>query len=394
MIKKSTVILFFLFSATFLFPQEKNKLIITEKADYRVYKNGKYIGLTSRETKSYIVQRSETSNKINYFGEAFVLQKTKSNKKNVAKSIDDVLEIEFSMDLEKEVENPYQPQIFSEDAGYPILRNFPVLPNKAFTKKDLGKKWLGKSTIVVRPIPENPPTRIPVLVEFEYKGLRKYKKESVHFVKAVFGVRYKATDEEGDLQLLRSQGGREVDIYLDLNNKPVFIRENINEEFFYKDNTNIKHKGFLLHFYSYSNFYSDSYICGKTESMQIEPTKNFSVRQSERGTVLNLKNLNFVADSAKLLKGEKSKIAEIVAVLKSVKASLFMLEGHTADTGNDKEERQLSLDRARVIAEELIQQGIPADKIIISGAGASKPIADNASEEGKAKNRRVEITIF
>ncbi len=427
--KKSAFLLcfIFLFSSHLVFAQNENKVNITEKSDYRIYENGKYIGLSSRESKSYIIQKNISKNKLSYFGEAFILQETKHNMRRVAKTVDDILNIQYSINLEEEAENPFQPQIFTEDSGYPILRNFPILPNRKFSPKDIGKTWTGKSTVVVKPIAENPATRIPVLVEFQYMGMSEYQNEKVHYVKALFGLRYKGTDEDGDFELIRSQGGRKVDIYLDLENRPLFIRENINEDFIYENGKNITHKGFILHFYSYSGFYYDSahYQAKKldqklsqnqgkklskksglstkkktkqanikTKQPNIKATKNFTVKQSERGTVLNLKNLNFVADRAILLKGEEKKLDEISAVLKKVDSDFFMIEGHTADIGNYEGQKNLSLDRAKTIAQELIKRGIPASKLIIRGAGGTKPIADNSSEDGRAKNRRVEITIF
>ena len=55
---------------------------------------------------------------------------------------------------------------------------------------------------------------------------------------------------------------------------------------------------------------------------------------------------------------------------------------------------KLSAERARAIAEALSKKGISASKFITKGSGARKPVADNATPEGKAMNRRVEITIL
>ena len=70
------------------------------------------------------------------------------------------------------------------------------------------------------------------------------------------------------------------------------------------------------------------------------------------------------------------------------------MEGHTASTGNEKGEQRLSEERARNIALELSKRGIAEDKFICKGSGGRKPVASNATPEGKARNRRVEITIL
>lgn len=173
-----------------------------------------------------------------YEGEAFVLQKTRKNGLKAALPIDSILPISFKFipeQDEEDIENPYQPQIFDEDSGYPLLRNFPILPETAFTPDDIGKTWEGKCTVVVRPKPEKTAVRIPVNAGFKYKGKTSLNGQSVHHVEAAFGLRYKHSDTLGDEELMSSEGGRKTDIYLDDINRPVLIREKIDEEFFYAD---------------------------------------------------------------------------------------------------------------------------------------------------------------
>jgi outer membrane protein OmpA-like peptidoglycan-associated protein len=54
----------------------------------------------------------------------------------------------------------------------------------------------------------------------------------------------------------------------------------------------------------------------------------------------------------------------------------------------------LSVERAESVARELIRRGIPKEKFICKGSGGTKPVAENSTPQGKAKNRRVEITIL
>ena len=71
-----------------------------------------------------------------------------------------------------------------------------------------------------------------------------------------------------------------------------------------------------------------------------------------------------------------------------------MVEGHSASTGNPTGEKNLSVERAKSIVDELVKRGIPANQFIFRGLGSEVPIADNSTSEGKALNRRVEITIL
>ena len=110
--------------------------------------------------------------------------------------------------------------------------------------------------------------------------------------------------------------------------------------------------------------------------------------------MLSIKNLQFKSDSAELLDGEEKRLDEIAAILKTLPKNMFLVEGHTADTGFAKGEYRLSEERALTIAEALSRRGIDSSRFICKGSGASKPIADNSTPQGKAKNRRVEITIL
>ncbi|MGN0729444.1 OmpA family protein [Treponema sp.] len=122
--------------------------------------------------------------------------------------------------------------------------------------------------------------------------------------------------------------------------------------------------------------------------------KSVVVENTSAGIRLTMQNLNFKPDSAELLPGENVRLDQIAQVLKEVPDQMFLVEGHTASVGYEKGEMRLSSERAEAVAKALIQRGIPREKFICKGSGGTKPIADNSTPEGKAKNRRVEITIL
>lgn len=131
---------------------------------------------------------------------------------------------------------------------------------------------------------------------------------------------------------------------------------------------------------------------GKNSSSKSE--KKVIVENTAAGIRLTMQNLNFKPDSAELLPGENERLDQIAQVLKEVPDQMFLVEGHTASVGYEKGEMKLSVERANSVANALIQRGIPREKFICKGSGGTKPIADNSTQEGKAKNRRVEITIL
>lgn len=133
---------------------------------------------------------------------------------------------------------------------------------------------------------------------------------------------------------------------------------------------------------------------GKNSSSNSKSEKKVIVENTAAGIRLTMQNLNFKPDSAELLPGENERLDQIAQVLKEVPDQMFLVEGHTASVGYEKGEMKLSVERANSVANALIQRGIQREKFICKGSGGTKPIADNSTPEGKAKNRRVEITIL
>lgn len=133
---------------------------------------------------------------------------------------------------------------------------------------------------------------------------------------------------------------------------------------------------------------------GKNSSSNSKSEKKVIVENTAAGIRLTMQNLNFKPDSSELLPGENERLDQIAQVLKEVPDQMFLVEGHTASVGYEKGEMKLSVERANSVANALIQRGIQREKFICKGSGGTKPIADNSTQEGKAKNRRVEITIL
>ena len=395
---------------------ENGRITISERADYSVYKNGTYAGLTYREAYIYLDEKAAVYNDepaYRYEGEAFVLEETRKNMVGTAKKLDEIRPIAFTQSAHRGTDGTKIAALhFTQDTGYPLLRNFPASPTQRLEQQDSGKKWTAESTIVVCPQQGKNPTRIPVLAEYQYIGKKKYNGTDTHYVRAVFALRYHGEDHLGDADMLRSEGSRTADIYLDDRNRPLFIREKIDETFFYKGAESIRQRGFLLHFYDYGQHtvYNGGSIPAtallersknpvKTENSNKERIKDkgdgiFNVQETPRGILLNLKNLHFVADKAELLHGEDKKLDEIAAVLKTLTFKNLFVEGHTADVGDKSSQNELSLLRAKVVVDELSKRGIPAGVFIYNGAGGTKPIASNTTEAERALNRRVEITIM
>lgn len=108
-----------------------------------------------------------------------------------------------------------------------------------------------------------------------------------------------------------------------------------------------------------------------------------------------IRDVHFHFDSAKLTDADKTKLNTIVTRLKQEASSAQLrVTGHTDSVGSDAYNQKLSDKRAHSVVEYLISNGIPRSSFVsVTGAGESKPVADNKTAEGRAMNRRTEIQI-
>ena len=122
---------------------------------------------------------------------------------------------------------------------------------------------------------------------------------------------------------------------------------------------------------------------------------NTNVVATEKGITISIENIQFKADSAVLEESEKRKLEKIAKILAMYPDNDLLVSGHTALAGSVYSRQQLSEQRAQAVASYLIELGVKdAYHIFSKGFGAEQPIAENSTEAGRSRNRRVEITIL
>ena len=104
-------------------------------------------------------------------------------------------------------------------------------------------------------------------------------------------------------------------------------------------------------------------------------------------------NLNFESATTKLTPDSVQTVNDLAAILKAYPSANVQLQGHTDNTGDIAANKKLSQDRADAVKELLVKSGIDASRMTTAGYGQEKPIASNATEEGKAQNRRLELVV-
>jgi outer membrane protein OmpA-like peptidoglycan-associated protein len=116
----------------------------------------------------------------------------------------------------------------------------------------------------------------------------------------------------------------------------------------------------------------------------------------EKRLVLNLKEgTNFVRNSDALMPETKNQIDGFLSDLDTTNNKVFLVAGHTDSTGSEAYNYELGQRRAAGVARYLItRKGIDPLQVTTMSYGKSMPIADNATWEGRSKNRRVEIWVY
>lgn len=129
----------------------------------------------------------------------------------------------------------------------------------------------------------------------------------------------------------------------------------------------------------------------KNKGCPEEEKKKEVVKASE--PKVSLYTVYFESANADIRVASKKVLNTIVKLFKSDPNYKLNIEGHTDSEGNDKLNLALSKERAKIVKQYLVKKGIAKSRLSTNGHGEQNPIADNKTEEGKAKNRRVELYI-
>jgi outer membrane protein OmpA-like peptidoglycan-associated protein len=117
--------------------------------------------------------------------------------------------------------------------------------------------------------------------------------------------------------------------------------------------------------------------------IKIDPPKNFV-----------LENVYFDTGKSTLKPSSNKALNDLAEVLKLKSTMEVQIEGHTDDVGNEADNLKLSQERADAVKKYLSSKGIAAARVTAKGFGQTMPVADNATEEGRSKNRRTSLKVI
>jgi outer membrane protein OmpA-like peptidoglycan-associated protein/tetratricopeptide (TPR) repeat protein len=147
---------------------------------------------------------------------------------------------------------------------------------------------------------------------------------------------------------------------------------------------NVNRRGYL--------FYSDNFSL-KDKSPDSTYEKNVPLQPIEVNAAIVLKNIFFDVNRYELKPESQAELDKVVQLLNENPTVKVQIEGHTDNVGTPADNQKLSENRARAVVNYLLTKGIAPARLTAKGFGASRPIADNKTEEGKAQNRRTELKV-
>jgi OmpA-OmpF porin, OOP family len=141
-----------------------------------------------------------------------------------------------------------------------------------------------------------------------------------------------------------------------------------------------------------SNYVDDAYELTFIEEKQMtQVVKAGQLADSIANQGFATLYINFDNNKTDIKPDARFALDEVVAMLKKDTTLRIAVEGHTDNAGSAAANKTLSQGRAQSVVQALVASGIDAKRLMAKGMGSESPIADNRSDEGKAKNRRVEL---
>jgi outer membrane protein OmpA-like peptidoglycan-associated protein len=138
------------------------------------------------------------------------------------------------------------------------------------------------------------------------------------------------------------------------------------------------------------------YYADKQEEELRRSMEGTGVEVQRQGDTIQLimpGNITFATDSADIASSFYSPLNNLATSFRQYNQNSIEIVGHTDSTGNHAYNMSLSQRRAQSVANYLMAQGVDASRLSTRGAGPDQPVASNASADGRAQNRRVEVTL-
>jgi outer membrane protein OmpA-like peptidoglycan-associated protein len=279
----------------------------------------------------------------------------------------------------------------------PVVRNVPVFPDKDIKPAE-GWTAEGYEMHDFRDgfgIEE--PYRIPFTAHYIFLGNRQWKGKNYPAFSVMYRIDSRPPAVRGLLWPRRITGASDQIVYWDhAQGQPIAYEETFRLTFELSDGRIFEFRGTAeAEIIESETMDKDKIIAEITDHITELDIPDVKVKAVDEGVTISLENIGFYPDSNIMLPGEQVKLDKIADILRRYPDRDIMVSGHTALAGTGESRMKLSIERAGAVTDYLLSKKVrTADRIVIRGFGAEKPVADNSTEEGMRQNRRVEITIL
>lgn len=426
-----------------LFPaSDALEFSLVERSDFSLFIDGSYSGHIYREARSQL-----DSSEDGYSGQCYVLEESIRDARLESRKVAESFRLDFQRGKTEEEETPKPRPVLSPGAGcLPVGGNPPfpryrgLLAGAPLRIQDLapGFVWNARGSFMVDPkdlggeAADAAPIVLPFYAEYRAEKGIEYQGRKLKTIRCRFALHYRAPKPETGAAadpgaspaaargLTALDGKHELVLNIDAQSGDlVFLRDSFDDAYSYAALPGRRQRGFTLVFLNAKAGAAGVPAPGpETGAPAPESAAASAAPQpltaglpppavpelgragvelvhKEHNYVLLVRELPFVADSAEIIASEEWRLDAIAAELKKLpESAAFLVEGHSASTGRPEGEMLLSEQRAKKIADGLSARGIAASRFIYRGLGSTVPIASNADEAGRARNRRVEITIL
>ena len=286
------------------------------------------------------------------------------------------------------------------EPGYfmPVVRNVPIFPERDLSP---GDTWSAAGA-EVHDLRDNfgieDAFHFPIQVAYEYKGREEYEGRLYDLIGISYTVFYKQNRAyKSQMYPVRITGFSNQQLYWDFEvGRPHHYSEEFDFIFSFNTGDTVEYAGFAQATVHSAVSMDKEEVANEIRDQLAESEiENAEVTISDQGVTVSIQNIQFLPDSAFLMPEEKEKLKVIAGILQSYPERDILITGHTALAGTQAGRQLLSEERARAVGNYLLQLGAQeARRITTRGFGARYPVADNSTEEGMKRNRRVEITIL
>jgi len=279
----------------------------------------------------------------------------------------------------------------------PVVRNVPVFPGRDL---QLMERWSAEG-YEMHDFRDSfgitEPYRIPFTANYVYIGEREWKGKNYPAFSVSYRIASRPPAVRGRFYPVRIIGDFDQIVYWSHElGQEVAYEETFRLSFEMSDGTVIEYRGTAqAEIIESEDMDRDRITSEIIEEIGRLDIADVNVRPVDEGVSISLEDIGFFADSAVMLPGETEKLDLIAGILARYPDRDIIVSGHTALAGTSEGRMRLSVERARTVADYLLSKNVrSADRIVIRGFGAEMPVADNSTEEGRRRNRRVEITIL